>query len=112
MPRSFCGNDKWKCAEFQPGFEKSQCEQSFCYSSSQTGGLTTSSTSQSVVSGELKGNRQQSQKNMFELLLVAYTMEVLGIDNNFVSFITEKRKEHIFTIQFLSANSSPQGTPH
>lgn len=101
-----------ECAEFQPVFEKSQCEQSLCDSSSQTGGLNTSSIFQSIVSGELKGIRQHSHKNMFELLLESYTMKALCIDDSILSFIIEKRKEHIFTIQFLSANSSPRGTPH
>lgn len=65
-----------------------------------------------LYQGELKGNRPESHKNMFEFLLVSYTMKVFCIDSSLLSFITEKRKEHIFTIQFLSANSSPQGTPH
>ena len=65
-----------------------------------------------LYQGELKGDRQESHKNMFGFLLVSYTMKVFCIDSSLLSFIIEKRKEHIFTIQFLSANSSPQGTPH
>ena len=93
-----------ECAEFQPVFEKSQCEQSLCDSSSQFSNL--------LYQGELKGIRQHSHKNMFELLLESYTMKALCIDDSILSFIIEKIKEHIFTIQFLSANSSPRGTPH